>query len=232
MTGEKDFFLDKNLVDYVQKQDDDNCNFHTNPNGNLQIDCYEIVIDPFDNIGYPLPTNLFADLVLISHEHHDHNNIALLKGTPAVFRTPGSYQFKQAQIELIQVFHDNSGGSQRGKNNLIKITADGYNLVHCGDLGHLPDIEVLAKIGKPDILMIPVGEIYTLSLQEVWSFIKALEPILVFPMHYRTPNLRFGLGELSAFLKNAPHYTTWGSESIEISADLLEKPDVIVMKTP
>lgn len=48
-------------------------------------DGLRIVIDPFSNIGYAMPT-VEADVVLVTHEHGDHNNVGLTRGNPRVFR--------------------------------------------------------------------------------------------------------------------------------------------------
>jgi len=188
-----------------------------------------IVIDPFDDIGYPMPTNLAADYILISHEHHDHNNIGLIMGNPIVIRESGLHQYPGLKIELISVFHDNALGTKRGRNNIIKLEADGVTLVHCGDLGHVPDEATLKSIHNPDILLIPVGELYTLSLDEVWETIKLINPGLIFPMHYRTSALSFNLGELDTFLQGASNVLQHPTNALDVTADLLAEYRTIVM---
>lgn len=190
---------------------------------------FSIVIDPFDNIGYPMPENLTAQYVIISHEHHDHNNIALVKGNPEVIRTSGLHQNKDFTAELISVFHDNISGTQRGKNNLIKLQIDGLTLVHCGDLGHLPSEEIRLKVDKPDLLLIPVGEVYTLALTEAWKFIKAIQPKLILPMHYSTENLGFKLGKLDNFIRNSEHVIYHDSNTLELTPAVLSQPGTIIL---
>lgn len=188
-----------------------------------------IVIDPFDNIGYPMPKNLTADYVVISHEHHDHNNISLVQGIPTAIRTSGAHEFKHFIAELISVFHDETGGAKRGKNNIIKLTLENMVLVHCGDLGHLPSAEVLAKIQSPDVLLVPVGEVYTLALKEVWQFIQQINPQIIIPMHYQTPKLSFHLGSLQNFLKDAREVVYQRSNKIEINPQTLQQSRIIVV---
>jgi L-ascorbate metabolism protein UlaG (beta-lactamase superfamily) len=188
-----------------------------------------IVIDPFDNIGYPMPENLSADYVIVSHEHHDHNNVSLIKGAPHVIRTSGLHQFKGGSAELISVYHDAEMGAKRGNNNIIRLNIDGYTLVHCGDLGHLPSQNVLQKINEPDMLLIPVGEVYTLSLQQVTAMIKAIRPRLIFPMHYQTQPLSFKLGTLEEFTSDANDVVRNNSNIIEITPELLSAEKTIIM---
>jgi L-ascorbate metabolism protein UlaG (beta-lactamase superfamily) len=188
-----------------------------------------IVIDPFDNIGYPLPQNLQAEFVFVSHDHHDHNNVSLVRGKPELIRKPGSYERKTFKAELIPVYHDDEYGSKRGRNNLIKISLEGITLVHCGDLGHLPGPDVLDRIAHPDLLLVPVGEIYTLALEDVDRLISHLQPKLVFPMHYGTPALSFRLGSLDAFTRNASSVIRHDSNQINITPELLNTPATIVL---
>jgi L-ascorbate metabolism protein UlaG (beta-lactamase superfamily) len=189
-----------------------------------------IVIDPFDNIGYPLPKDIISDYVFISHEHHDHNNTSLVKGNPVIVRKPGFHELKNLKAELIQVFHDEEHGSQRGRNNIIKLQLEGLTVVHCGDLGHLPSEDVRKKFSHPDILMIPVGEVYTLSIDEARTLIDSIQPKLVFPMHYYTPVLSFRLGRLENFLKESDDVYYHTSSILEISEVLLSSPRYVIMK--
>lgn len=188
-----------------------------------------IVIDPFDNIGYPLPNDLKADVVCISHDHHDHNNVAIVRGNPEVISKPGQYEKPYFRAEFIPVYHDQEAGIKRGRNNLIKLTLDGMTLVHCGDLGHLPSPEILAKIDKPDLLLIPVGEIYTLALEDARNLIEHIRPQLVFPMHYSTPALSFRLGSIDAFTRMYDNVLKYNSNELEITPDLLTAPKTIIL---
>jgi L-ascorbate metabolism protein UlaG (beta-lactamase superfamily) len=193
---------------------------------------FSVVIGPFDDIVYPMPVDLTADVVVISHEHHDHNNDRLVQGNPMIIRKAGLHQIGNLRIELIPSFHDEQGGSRRGLNHLILLEADGLKLLHCGDLGHLPEEKILSHIGRPDLLLIPVGEVYTLPLQSVLAVVKALKPTLVFPMHYKTLAIGFKLGEPDAFLKHTPGYTEHQESRIEIDSALLSCQRTIVMKPP
>lgn len=190
---------------------------------------FSVVLDPFDEIGYPMPPNLIADYVIISHEHHDHNNVSLVKGNPEVIRTSGLHQTKDFRVEMIPVFHDYNAGAKRGRNHLIKLEIENLTLVHCGDLGHIPSQEVLAKIDRPDLLMIPVGEIYTLDLSDAWSLIRTVKPKIILPMHYKTDKLKFGLGSLDAFTKPAQQVVHHDSNKLEITPGLLAKEQIIIV---
>jgi len=189
----------------------------------------KVVIDPFDNIGYPMPANLEADYVVISHEHHDHNNTSIVKGNPQVIRTPGIHVFPDITVTLFSCYHDEVHGVKRGVNNIIKLETEGLTLVHCGDLGHVPVQEILEQIKQPDMLLVPVGEVYTLGLSEVFGLLEALQPRLVFPMHYQTSPLGFVLGSLDTFLVNLSNVVRHKSNTLEITPDLLASRKTIIM---
>lgn len=195
----------------------------------VSTDKYSIVLDPFDDIGYPMPVGLSADYVIISHEHHDHNNTRLISGNPHIIRTPGLHRMPSFSVELIPVFHDDSQGSKRGANNLIKLNLEELTLVHCGDLGHLPEPHVLSSIFQPDILLIPVGEIYTLSLNNIRQMIDAIQPKLLFPMHYNTNVVSFKLNELGRFTATSVNLIHHNDNTLEITPDLLATPKTIIM---
>ncbi len=195
----------------------------------LVTDNLKVVIDPFDDIGYPIPHNLEADYVIISHEHHDHNNIAILKGNPLIIKTPGVYSYPNLIATLISVFHDDKDGARRGKNNIIRLEIDGLTLVHCGDLGHIPEQKIIEQLYQPDMLLVPVGEIFTLTLPEVETLINKLNPKLVFPMHYQTSALGFKLGSPESFLQGKSHIIRHNTNTLEITQDLLSQRNNIIM---
>lgn len=162
----------------------------------------KIAIDPFHKkIGLRVPS-FEADILLITHQHHDHNNIEAIRGNPFLILGPGEYEVKKVFIQGILSFHDDVGGKERGKNTIFTIESEGIRLCHLGDLGQkelTPD--QLEKIGDIDILMIPIGGVYTISAKEAAKIISQLEPKVVIPMHYKIPRLKINLEGLQKFLK-------------------------------
>jgi len=169
----------------------------------------DIVIDPYDDaMGLKLP-NLSADILLVTHNHHDHNNIKDVKGTPFVIDGPGEYEVKEVFIQGIPSFHDDKEGKERGRNTIYVFEAEEMRFCHLGDLGQkqLTD-EQLEKIDRVDVLMIPVGGKYTISSAEAQKVISQIEPKVVIPMHYALPKLKDELDDVAKFLK------TMGKNSI------------------
>lgn len=161
-----------------------------------------IVIDPFDEtIGLRIP-KLEADILLVSHNHYDHNNIKAVEGDPFLVDGPGEYEVKGIFIQGIDSYHDSSFGKERGLNTIYIIETEEMKICHLGDLGQkeLTD-EQIEKIIEVDILMIPVGGIFTISAKEAMKIISQIEPKIVIPMHYCLPKLKVKLEDLDKFLK-------------------------------
>jgi L-ascorbate metabolism protein UlaG (beta-lactamase superfamily) len=161
-----------------------------------------LLTDPFNHeVGYRIP-DLEVDLVTVSHDHYDHNAVDLLPGQPEVVKGAGLHQVKGLKIKGIPSFHDEVKGAKRGENVIYKWEMDGVRLCHLGDLGHLLEPAAVEQIGQVDILMVPVGGVYTIDAAAACKVVEQLNPRLIIPMHYSTPALSFELGALSDFTKN------------------------------
>ncbi len=162
-----------------------------------------IVVDPFDEkTGLKIP-NMTADIVLVTHDHHDHNNVSAVKGEPLVISGPGEYEVKGVFIKGIPAFHDDVNGKERGKNTIYIIEAEDMKFCHLGDLGQkqLTD-DQLEKIDGIDVLMIPVGGGgYTIDSSAAQKIVAEIEPRIVIPMHYALPKSKEDLDDVSKFLK-------------------------------
>ncbi len=148
----------------------------------------KIVTDPFDPkvIGFKFPKTE-ADIVTISHSHPDHNKPDVVSGEPLIIDWPGEYEKSGVRIFGIKSFHDKQQGAERGENILYKFEAENITLLHCGDMGVVPNQVLLDEIGDIDILMLPVGGHYTIDPDDAVEVIKKIEPSLVIPMHYNSP---------------------------------------------
>lgn len=161
-----------------------------------------IVIDPFDEeTGLKVP-NFSADVLLVTHNHKDHNNIKAIKGEPFFIGGPGEYEIKEVFIQGIPAFHDDKDGKEKGNNTIYTIEAENMKFCHLGDLGQkqLTD-EQVDKIGSIDVLMIPVGGEYTIDSSAAQKIIGQIEPKIVIPMHYALPKLKYKIDGVDKFLK-------------------------------
>jgi len=160
-----------------------------------------LVTDPFDKAtGLKVP-NFEADIVTVSHDHHDHNNVKALRGNPYVVESAGEYDVKGVMIEGVESFHDDKQGAERGNNIIYRIEMDDITVAHLGDLAHVLDNKQLEKLVGTDILLIPVGGKYTLDAKKAVEVISQIEPRIVIPMHYKTKDLKIDLDEVDKFIK-------------------------------
>lgn len=149
----------------------------------------DLVIDPFGpSSGLKFP-KIKADIVLVSHNHDDHNYVKGIEGDPVVFDWPGEYDCRGVALRGFSTFHDGAHGAERGTNVMFKLTAEQMSVLHCGDLGHMLDDKLIDEIGNVDILCIPVGGYYTIDHQVALQLTKKIDPALVLPMHFARPGL-------------------------------------------
>lgn len=143
-----------------------------------------VLTDPYTRVGYELPDGLRADIVTVSHEHFDHNYTQGLAYAGVVVRGKGERVEKGVRLTGITTSHDNKNGLLRGKNTVFKVEANGLTLCHLGDIGEPCSPELVKKIGKVDVLFVPVGGNYTIDAVEAKRYTEMLQPQTVILMHY------------------------------------------------
>jgi L-ascorbate metabolism protein UlaG (beta-lactamase superfamily) len=163
-----------------------------------------VFIDPFGIPGealakrgmtfeYPPIEGVTADLLLITHEHFDHNAADRIDGSPAVIRsTAGRLESPIGEVVAVASEHDEEAGTARGSNSLFVFTLGGIRCCHFGDFGQAdmrPEQE--DAIGAVDLLMIPVGDGPTIGARQATSIAERLGARWIVPMHYRTPAISF-----------------------------------------
>lgn len=203
----------------------------------LEAGSASILIDPFDaKVGYPMPRPA-PTLVLISHEHGDHNHLPMAQGQPRVIRGLADGQWRAVKetidgvaISSVPTYHDGSEGSERGRNTVFIIEAEGLRIVHLGDLGHGLDEAAAKAIGRPDVLMVPVGGHYTIDAAQAHAIATRLRPGIVIPMHYKTEvNAGWPIGTVDAFLAAAGESKRAGHTVTVEKGKVPKEPEVWVM---
>lgn len=162
----------------------------------------KIVFDPhaIPEFGRPVVT---ADVVLISHLHNDHAQPDVIENVKAarVFfglkekakgKAPDWVKIDEKvgalRVRTLGTYHDAENGMRNGKNTVFVVEAEGLTFCHLGDLGHELSPEQVKAIGKIDVLMIPVGGIYTINGETAKKVVAALKPrLFILPMHYGVP---------------------------------------------
>jgi len=188
----------------------------------------KIITDPYDSsVGYTV-FELSADVVLTSHKHFDHAYTKSLKGDYVLVDKEGEFNVKGVKIKGIKTFHDKEKGQKRGE-NIVFVIEDKFSVAHLGDLGHELAETELEKMGRVDILLIPVGGVYTINAKEALNVAKAINPKIIIPMHYKTEKLKFDLGKVEEFTKHFEDVEVLRTSEIEINS-LPEKQKVLVLK--
>lgn len=183
-----------------------------------------VVIDPFSKEIGLTPPRFRTDIAISTHQHPDHNNLESITGEPFIIAGPGEYEVKGAYIHGIQTFHDNKQGAERGLNTIYLIEIEGIRLLHMGDYGEEVgnDVCFIEEVGGVDILMVPVGGIYTIDGLNAAKLTKDVEPRFVIPMHYKISELKSPLNDNAQFLKEM------GVKNIEIQEKFtIKKKDII-----
>lgn len=161
-----------------------------------------ILTDPFSKEIGLKPPKIKDDLVLVSHDHSDHNNTEDAGPESFIIKNPGEYEKNGISVLGIPSFHDKSEGKERGLNTIYLIKAEDMTICHLGDLGQEKlDEKQVEEIGDVDILMIPVGGNYTINYKEAVEVISQVEPKIVIPMHYKVKDLTLDIESADKFLK-------------------------------
>lgn len=159
-----------------------------------------IVTDPYDDsVGIRVP-ELTADMVTVSHEHHDHNNTDIVDGHPRIVRDAKAAQVGSVATQAVASYHDDRNGALRGRNNVRIFCIDALKVVHMGDQGCLPAEPVMQAILTADVLMIPVGGYYTIDAAGAKEIIDLVCPKCVIPMHYKTAHCTYPIAGVQPFL--------------------------------
>jgi len=162
-----------------------------------------IITDPYDNkTGLRFPRNLTADIVLVSENRPEQNNIEAIGGNPFVIKHPGEFEVAGAFVYGINIFK-NGDEVKEGRRPLIyRIELEGITIAHLGSLyrSSLKDAE-LAGLRDVDILTLPVGGGPVISPQQADNLVSQIEPRIVLPMYYDLPGIKEKLEKVDKFCK-------------------------------
>jgi L-ascorbate metabolism protein UlaG (beta-lactamase superfamily) len=159
-----------------------------------------VFIDPFgdmsaagDRWSYPPIEDVEAHVLLVTHEHRDHNGVEVVGGDPSTVRSlAGTHDTPIGKVVSVASEHDPVAGTERGPNTIIVFELDGIRVAHFGDFGQSAlRPEQAAAIGRPDLLFLPIGGGPTIDGAAAHQLIEQLQPRWVVPMHYRTERIGF-----------------------------------------
>ncbi len=194
-----------------------------------------VVTDPFKSemVGIKFPTTE-ADIVTVSHQHEDHNQVAAVTGDKIVFDFPGEYERKGVRLMGYQTYHDDELGKARGENIMFKIIIDGIVILHCGDLGHMLSDDVIEQVKDTNVLLLPVGGHFTLDPKQAQELYKAINPEVVIPMHFNDPKMNqeaFGnLAPAQEFLKLIGKEGVTPVSKLDVTVDTLPEKEAVLLQ--
>jgi len=194
----------------------------------------KIITDPYPQGGglSYVRVNETVDIAIVSHDHFDHNNVSSLPGRPEVITGSVTKNVKGIQFKGIFSYHDESEGKERGTNTIFCLSVDGVKLCHLGDLGHRLDKEQIDEIGNVDILLIPIGGVFTIDAKMAGSVIDDLKPKVAIPMHCKTPKCNWPLNTIEDFVTDKKNVSNINSSEIEFQAGKLPQTTEIVVLEP
>jgi L-ascorbate metabolism protein UlaG (beta-lactamase superfamily) len=149
-----------------------------------------ILVNPFQTVGCTAkyrPPKVSADLVMISSRLLDEGSVEGLPGRPKLLYEPGNYKTDGLEIQGIATEHDRVGGYRFGTNVAWAWTQAGVKVLHLGGIAGPISLEQKILMGRPDVLLVPVGNSpKAFNPEEAKAAVQALQPKLVIPTHYRT----------------------------------------------
>ncbi|MGA7911777.1 MAG: MBL fold metallo-hydrolase [Candidatus Dormiibacterota bacterium] len=169
----------------------------------LTAGAQRVFVDPFGNMdaargrgmtwNYPAIHGAAADLLLVTHEHGDHNAVDVIGEVKQTVRSSaGSFDTPLGRVIGIASEHDDVAGTKRGANVIYVFQLDGMRVCHMGDFGQAELRPAQREsIGDIDLLFVPVGGMATIDGAAAAKLVEEINPSWVVPMHYRTPAISF-----------------------------------------
>jgi L-ascorbate metabolism protein UlaG (beta-lactamase superfamily) len=190
-----------------------------------------VVTDPFDNtsIGYGA-LKLKANIVTISHDASGHNNAKAVKGTSHVITGPGEFEIGGVFITGVQTNGRGKKNNDELRNTLYVFDYNSITVAHLGDLKRVPSQTEVETLGAVNVALVPVGGGGGLNAAKAAEVISLLEPNIVVPMHYATPDVNIKLDSLNKFLKEMGLGTTEQQPSLKVTrSGLPQETQVVVL---
>jgi L-ascorbate metabolism protein UlaG (beta-lactamase superfamily) len=192
----------------------------------LEGSAHRVLIDPFGDMSamprqwdYAPVADVACDLLVITHEHRDHNHADAATGDPFVVRSQaGTFDTPLGEVVSVAAEHDEVAGTQRGANTLVAFELDGMRIAHLGDLGQAAlRPEQLAALGPVDLVFVPCGGMATIDATGAAAAVRALGARWAVPMHYRTAKIDF-LEPADAFLATFTDVERWNGPAGDVGA--------------
>jgi L-ascorbate metabolism protein UlaG (beta-lactamase superfamily) len=179
----------------------------------LECGNHTIVIDPFLE-GNPMakvkPSDIKADFIIVTHAHGDHlgDSISIAKANNATIITNfeianycsakgvnahplhigGACEFPFGKVKLTIAWHGSAfpDGSYGGTPAGCLLMFEGKTIYHAGDTGLFMDMKLIGEMNDIDVALLPIGDNFTMGIDDAVKAVEFIKPKLVIPMHYKT----------------------------------------------
>lgn len=191
-----------------------------------------VVTDPFDHstTGYEA-LKLKADIVTVSHEAPGHSYVSVVKGKKHTLTGPGEYEIGGVFITGVQTNGHGKKGADEPLNTLYVFDYEGVTVAHLGDLRRVPSQTEIEALGTVHVALVPVGGGGGLNAAKAAEVVSLIEPGIVIPMHYQTPESQIKLAPLSKFLKEMGLTNVEAQDSLKVTrSSVPEESKVVVLK--
>lgn len=185
----------------------------------VETGAQKIVIDPFltgNPLAQVKPEEVACDYIIVTHGHGDHlgdtidiakrNNavvisnfeIATFCGNQGCQAHPlhigGGHDFPFGRVKLTIAHHgsafvDNGQIIYLGNPAGVILQTEGKTLYHAGDTALFYDMKLIGEMYDLDVALLPIGDNFTMGIDDAVKAVEFLQPHLTIPMHYKTFDL-------------------------------------------
>jgi len=191
-----------------------------------------VVADPFDHTttGYEA-LKLRADIVTVSHDAPGHNYVSAVKGRKHTLTGPGEFEIGGVFITGVQTNAQKKGSTEEMRNTLYVFDYEGVAVAHLGDLSRVPSQTEIEALGTVHVVLVPVGGGGGLNAAKAAEVVSLLEPGIVIPMHYQTPDSMIKLATMNKFLNEMGLGNVEAQDSLKITrSSIPDETRVVVLK--
>jgi len=190
-----------------------------------------ILIDPFDeSIGLHVPS-FECEVLAVSHSHYDSSARHLVPPPYEIVDSKGTTFAGGIAFNALPWWHDQRQGKDFGSVLIFVFELDGMKVGYLSHIGAIPRQWIYESLEGLDIMILPVGGIFTIGASDAAYLAKKLKPKLIIPMHFKVPWLSFTLGPLSDFLRLMPDTLKVDDWNVLIPKEKLpDSPTVLLMR--
>jgi L-ascorbate metabolism protein UlaG (beta-lactamase superfamily) len=191
-----------------------------------------VITDPYDHRQVGLePLKLKADIVTISYDSPEYNDISVVKGEPHLITGPGEFEIGSVFITGVQT-NGQTRHNEELRNTLYVFDYNGLTVAHLGNINRVPTQTEVEELGPVHVALVPIGGGSCLNASKAAEVVSLLEPAIAIPMQYALPDMTLKLDPLSKFLKEMGLNEVDTQPSLKITSTntLPEETRVIVLK--